>query len=789
MIEVTSPDSIRNSGPGLLRRAGVGLAWIGSAVLLLILLRASYPRAPILADPHPAGDALYFYAFCRSLLFDQDIDLANDYAILGDPYRMGTNSETGRAQNCFSLGPALFWMPGGVAVRAWYAAAGRETNQGADPGFALAVVRTGSIFWGLAGAYLVFCTCRSIAGLRTAWVASLALTFASPLSWYLWSAPGMSHAVDMFTGALYLLVWLRTLGQRGSGRFVMLGFLLGLAACVRPQNVTHGVLIGGELLALAASRVLGDVPPRPAWFAQRLAAAGAGFATAFSPQMAAWKAMYGSPLLIPQGGGFMHWGQSRWGEALFSARHGLFAWHPLLYLGAAGLLISLWQHRGNPKLRIAAGLGLVALLLQAYVNGAADDWYGGWSYGGRRFSSSLPLLGLGLAMFLEATQRWLRGHSHQLVRVLVLALPLSAIWMNFSMQRDYAEGRLDPANAIDLRSVWRRGAGRAVDAVYLVTGNWGSVPANWVFAWRAKVSPPRYDFASGAELEWQHGQATLSFVGQQHAMAGFGSCAQHLGRPGRTLPGHSGCWVFALRVPLEVEGEIELAAVEGTARLEMSIRGARVFDERIRAGWASYPLHIPRTLLGTGVNYVDLRVTQAPGDSEGNVGFAGEDAVPALPYEVRLESAGLLVGNRASVTIEGRTTEVAGRGITLFVLSPSLPQSRLLGTYDAFADPFQMQALQVAVAALPDGTVVAAVVKDDVSTHWDTTGDHVLRTLGGTSSLIDHFRASYALLGIKGARPGSALEDLRGEAPAQVVCGPRPRGLVFGRTTLRQVRR
>ena len=53
------------------------------------------------------------------------------------------------------------------------------------------------------------------------------------------------------------------------------------------------------------------------------------------------------------------------------------------------------------------------------------------------------------------------------------------------------------------------------------------------------------------------------------------------------------------------------------------------------------------------------------------------------------------------------------------------------------------------------------------------TGEAIdaLRSIGAAEDLRDKFRWSHALIGVKGARPGTVLEDASETIPAQAVTG------------------
>ena len=117
-----------------------------------------------------------------------------------------------------------------------------------------------------------------------------------------------------------------------------------------------------------------------------------------SPQLVVWKLLYGSWYNVPQGAGFMRWDDIAWTETLFSSRNGLFAWAPLYAPMLIGLVVV------RPEWRLVGPL-LTGVLLQAVVNGAVWDWWGGGSFGGRRFDSTFIVFALGATALLSVVQR------------------------------------------------------------------------------------------------------------------------------------------------------------------------------------------------------------------------------------------------------------------------------------------------------------------------------------------------------------------------------------------------
>ncbi len=99
-------------------------------------------------------------------------------------------------------------------------------------------------------------------------------------------------------------------------------------------------------------------------------ACGLAAVLAFLPQMMVWNTLpYGSPFLVPQGEEFMKWTQPALVSVLFS-EHGLISWTPIVAVALAGLAM-LWKRRPM------VGGARAAMLVSWYANAAVADWWAG----------------------------------------------------------------------------------------------------------------------------------------------------------------------------------------------------------------------------------------------------------------------------------------------------------------------------------------------------------------------------------------------------------------------------
>ena len=118
--------------------------------------------------------------------------------------------------------------------------------------------------------------------------------------------------------------------------------------------------------------------------------------------------LFGNPLTIPQGDGFLHLKDPAIWQVLFSQRNGLFSHHPSLLLGGLGFIAFIYfifkaKNKSESSVFITM---FIAFALQVYINSTTADWWAGTSFGQRRLVSSFPLFTFGFAYIMQKTQNW-----------------------------------------------------------------------------------------------------------------------------------------------------------------------------------------------------------------------------------------------------------------------------------------------------------------------------------------------------------------------------------------------
>lgn len=357
-------------------------------------------------------DGAGYYAWVRSAVIDRDLDTYNEfqhYEGAQDEELQSTawrnffrRTETGLWSNHYPVGSAVLWSPFFLLAHAltrFLNLAGYGIAPDGYSSLYVAFSTFGSTVAAFVGLVLIYRIARGLYGDCTATLATASIWLASPLVFYMYMHPSMSHANDAFVNALFVWVWYATRWARTGKGWLALGLAGGLAALVRTQNVLLMVFPGLELWGELAT----SLRQRSAMNGLRSVGKGCIFAiaflVAFAPQMLVWKAVFGSyivlnPQQVSSGYGFNLWSPN-FLNALFSSNHGLFIWNPLLLPATLGVWLLARQER-----RLALLL-MTTFLLQLYVIGSWVAWHGTVAFGARFFVNSVPMFVLGLAALAD----------------------------------------------------------------------------------------------------------------------------------------------------------------------------------------------------------------------------------------------------------------------------------------------------------------------------------------------------------------------------------------------------
>ena len=209
--------------------------------------------------------------------------------------------------------------------------------------------------------------------------------------------------------------------------------------------------------------------------------------------------------------------------------------------------------------------------------------------------------------------------------------------------------------------------------------------------------------------------------------------------------------------------------------VQVTINGHRLPETfSISPYWETYALTLPAAILKEGLNEVVLEFAYAASPRDvlpGN--FAIGSTGVTSPLEISVNSAGLPAGDFAYITVEGEDASTHRRGYNLAVIDPQSGAVVEQAGFDTWANEFESQALAEFVAEIPEGYIVAVAVKDDGAAHLTEAAVRALLTLGAQIDLRGTEHLSHAIIGVKGAPPGAALEA-SGEGNSYLHVGRNP---------------
>jgi hypothetical protein len=434
---------------------------------LAILAIAFVVSLPLVTPRIYASDEVQYFSYLRSLWFDRDVSFENEYQHFYDAgvtrnagfheTFLERRTETGRRISFATIGSAILWSPFYAAADGLVSLglAGNGIRDGYGAPY-VAAVAYGSTVYGFLALVLGWSLARRLGLRRGALPAALAVWLGTPLLFYMYVAPPMSHACSAFAVAAFLTVWLHARTRWTVGGGVALGALAALMGMVREQDILIAV---GPLVdwGLAWWRAPGDTmgPPR-----RRLAACAAAGTAAFGlgylPQLWAYEVLNGYPqpsqLVVRK----MNWLAPHAAGVVASTEHGLLFWTPLALLALIGLAAGVagrlgWTARPTLAPRDAAtrpaliaGVLLLMVALQIYIAGSVESWTVAGAFGQRRFVGLTPILLIGLAALWPGDDgRRAIGGDHPRARFAVAVLFALATWWNLGLMAQFGGGLMD----------------------------------------------------------------------------------------------------------------------------------------------------------------------------------------------------------------------------------------------------------------------------------------------------------------------------------------------------------
>jgi len=240
------------------------------------------------------------------------------------------------------------------------------------------------------------------------------------------------------------------------------------------------------------------------------------------------------------------------------------------------------------------------------------------------------------------------------------------------------------------------------------------------------------------------------------------------------MGGVSANWAAARQaqvfLPARLPGDYRLSLIalpftwEGAPAQRATVRvNGRALPQRITfgPGWAPYELRVPADYVKMGLNVVTFEFDYAespydrwPGDFA--IGSTGVNT----PVDIKVNS----VGGEAGFAHIGlgrdadKDISVERRGYNLVVLDERTGAVLDRRGFDTSGSPAESRLLAEYIARIPAGRIVVAAVRIDGGRNLTAEAVAALGTIGAQADLRGTENRAHAIIGVKGAAPGTALE-------------------------------
>ncbi|HUW10268.1 MAG TPA: interleukin-like EMT inducer domain-containing protein, partial [Anaerolineae bacterium] len=194
----------------------------------------------------------------------------------------------------------------------------------------------------------------------------------------------------------------------------------------------------------------------------------------------------------------------------------------------------------------------------------------------------------------------------------------------------------------------------------------------------------------------------------------------------------------------------------------------------LHPGWSDYVVDLTPATVHPGLNDIRLRFSElTPLADLGSVASSSDEIggwriVPSVVVQsAGLESGGHDLGH---IFVGGQDVSTNQRGYNVVALGP---RGELLwsNAFDTHLDRGASHAMAEAIDALDTGDLVAVAAADEASSNLTEEAVLALRGIGATTDLRGKFRWGHAVVGVKGAMAGEAVEAAAVLAPAYAHVG------------------
>ncbi len=232
--------------------------------------------------------------------------------------------------------------------------------------------------------------------------------------------------------------------------------------------------------------------------------------------------------------------------------------------------------------------------------------------------------------------------------------------------------------------------------------------------------------------------------------------------------------------PQDTTLTIQFFTPTASQTVRVNVNGNLIGSLTTQQGWHEYALTAMSGVWRAGMNEIVLQfdalapvaaVQEGDGFASLTTSFAIGKTGVSSPASIVVRSAGSEVGDFAHVFVNGSDAAQNTRGYNVVVVNEKTGAVESSAAFDTFASADESARLAQFIGKIPSGRIVSVAVRDEASRSLTSEAVDALRSIGAMEDLRGKFRWSHAMIGVKGAAPGSALEVASETMPAQRVVG------------------
>lgn len=251
---------------------------------------------------------------------------------------------------------------------------------------------------------------------------------------------------------------------------------------------------------------------------------------------------------------------------------------------------------------------------------------------------------------------------------------------------------------------------------------------------------------------------------------GWSNWIQYRGAWGRWAMNRQTVLLFSSSKPQEQVLGLEIEVPDFFKNKEQTVE-VRLNSHQVArleiAGRKQHGLRLPREWVTRGTNRLELKIKHMEKVPEGvdpplRIGDTGVSSPvdikavslsPRLPFEGRIMFPGLWIGNPAArFSLEG--------GYNLYVVDEHTGRVLDSRNFRTNLSTAASQDMTGYLSSIPAGRIVIGLTWDDASRKISEDAVEALRAIGAGQDIREHPAACHAVIGVKGAFPGQAMETI-----------------------------